>query len=104
MSGPFALATFADMGDVSPNQADIRLTHLHLSAGLGARYDTPVGPIRVDIGYRIQPLQVLGFKNECFAAAAPGCTGAPGATPVNGTPPTIFGAPIALSIGIGEAF
>jgi outer membrane protein assembly factor BamA len=102
VSGPFALATFCDMGDVSPNTADIRLSHLHLSCGAGGRYDTPVGPIRVDIGYRIQPLQVLGFKNECSAAGS--CGNAVGASPVNGTPPTIFGAPIALSIGIGEAF
>jgi len=93
--GPFSLANFCDMGDVSPNQTDIRLTHMHLSCGGGARYDTPVGPIRLDVGYRIQPLQVLGFKNETQAAMA---------NPVNGTPPTIFGAPIALSIGIGEAF
>jgi outer membrane protein insertion porin family/translocation and assembly module TamA len=93
--GPFAIAGFCDMGDVSPNLGDVRLTHMHLSCGGGARYDTPVGPVRLDIGYRVQPLQVLPYKNEAVAAAA---------NPVNGTPATIFGAPIAFSIGIGEAF
>ena len=29
----------------------------HLSCGAGARYDTPVGPIRLDIGYRIPGAQ-----------------------------------------------
>jgi outer membrane protein assembly factor BamA len=104
VSGPFAVASFCDMGDVSPNRADIRLTHLHMSCGLGGRYDTPVGPIRLDIGYRIQPLQVLPFKNETDAAANNLSVGGVASSPVNGTPPTIFGAPIALSIGIGEAF
>jgi outer membrane protein insertion porin family/translocation and assembly module TamA len=83
------------MGDVSPNQSDIRLTHLHFSTGLGARYDTPIGPVRLDVGYRVQDLQVLPYKSEAAAAAA---------NPVNGVPPTIFGAPIAISFGIGEAF
>jgi outer membrane protein assembly factor BamA len=104
VSGPFSVASFCDMGDVSPNQADIRLTHLHMSCGLGGRYDTPVGPIRIDVGYRIQPLQVLPFKDETQAAADNVRVGGVSSSPVNGTPPTIFGAPIALSIGIGEAF
>ena len=62
--GPLAGAIFVDMGDVSERTADIRLGHLHLSTGFGARYDTPVGPIRLDVGYRVQPLQVLGFSKE----------------------------------------
>jgi outer membrane protein insertion porin family/translocation and assembly module TamA len=104
VSGPFSVAAFCDMGDVSPNQADVRLTHLHLSCGLGGRYDTPVGPIRFDVGYRIQPLQVVPFRSEVAAAAPGGAVDGVNPSPVNGTPPTIFGLPIALSIGIGEAF
>ena len=97
--GPLSAATFCDMGDVSPHEigqsGGLRLDHLHLSCGVGGRYDTPVGPIRVDIGYRVQPLQVLGFKNEDAAHAA---------DPSNGLPPAPLGIPIALAIGIGEAF
>ncbi len=104
IAGPFAIGTFCDMGDVSPNIADIRLTHLHLSCGAGARYDTPVGPIRLDVGYRVQPLQVIPFKNEVQAATPGVVVDGTHASPVNGMPPTIFGAPIAFSIGIGEAF
>ena len=95
ISGPLSAAFFCDMGDVSPNAADIRFGYLHLSCGVGAAYDTPVGPIRVDIGYRIQPLQILGFKNETDAANA---------NPVNGMQPTILGVPLAIAIGIGQAY
>jgi outer membrane protein insertion porin family/translocation and assembly module TamA len=100
ISGPLSMSVFCDMGDVSPNEGDIRLSHLHLSCGVGARYDTPVGPIRVDIGYRVQPLQVLGYKNE-NAAAAPLSAGG---DPVNGTQPSILGVPLAIAIGIGQAY
>ncbi len=99
LAGPLSGAVFCDMSDVSPHEGDIRLSHLHLSCGLGAAYDTPVGPIRVDIGYRIPPLQVLGFKNERDAADV-----TKGGDLVNGLPPTILGIPIALAIGIGQAF
>lgn len=95
ISGPLSAAVFCDMGDVSPYENDIRLDHLHLSCGGGAAYDTPVGPIRLDVGYRIQPLQVLGYPNETAAANA---------DPVNGIQPTILGVPIAIAIGIGQAY
>jgi outer membrane protein insertion porin family/translocation and assembly module TamA len=95
VTGPLSAAVFVDMSDVSPKPSDIRITHLHLSTGLGARYDTPVGPVRLDIGYRVQPLQVLGFKNEEDVAKQ---------DPVEGLPPTIFGVPLAIAFGIGEAY
>lgn len=100
ISGPLSGAVFCDMGDVSPQETDLRLSHLHLSCGIGAAYDTPVGPIRLDIGYRIQPLQVLGFKNEGDAQNP-----AKGGDQVNGLPPSIAGlVPLAIAIGIGEAY
>lgn len=88
INGPLSVATFCDASDVSPRTNDIRLKHLHLSCGPGARYDTPVGPIRLDVGYRIPGMQVIG-----------------GLTPDEKRPDTFaFGIPIAVSIGIGEAF
>jgi outer membrane translocation and assembly module TamA len=96
ISGPLSAAVFCDMSDVSPKEGDIRLSHLHLSCGVGAAYDTPVGPIRVDIGYRVQPLQVLGYKSE---------TAASDADHVNGLQRPLFGIlPIAIAIGIGQAY
>lgn len=85
--GPLAAATFCDASDVSPNRGDLRLAHLHLSCGLGVRYDTPVGPIRLDAGYRIPGLQVIG-----------------GLTPDEKAPSLLLGAPIAIALGVGEAF
>ena len=98
--GPFGAAVFCDAGDVSAKPYDVRLRYLHLSCGAGARYDTPVGPIRLDIGYRIQPLQVLGFPSEYAVYQK---------DPTEGLQPTFFGTapngvPIALSFGIGESF
>ncbi len=95
ISGPLSAAVFCDMSDVSPHENDLRFSYLHLSCGIGAAYDTPVGPIRADIGYRVPPLQIIGYKTEEDAAAA---------DPVNGIQPTIFGQPIGLAIGIGQAF
>jgi outer membrane protein assembly factor BamA len=95
ISGPLSAAVFCDMSDVSPYEVDFRFDHLHLACGIGAAYDTPVGPIRLDFAYRVQPLQVLGYKSE---------TDASNADPVNGVQPRILGQPVALAIGIGQAF
>lgn len=87
ITGPLSAATFCDASDVSGKRFDIRLSHLHLSCGLGARYQTPVGPIRLDIGYRIPGAQVIG-----------------GLTPDERRPPDFLGIPLAVALGVGEAF
>jgi outer membrane protein insertion porin family/translocation and assembly module TamA len=79
-------ATFCDAADVAPNIFQYRFDRLHLSCGLGVRYSTPVGPLRLDVGYRIPGLQTLGSSEG------------------EGIPPTFFGAPIAVAFSIGEAF
>ena len=81
-------ATFCDTADVSPQRLDLRFARPHLSCGVGLRYDTPVGPFRLDVAYRLPGLQSL-------EPTQPGDDGDPG---------TIFGLPIAVAIGIGEAF
>lgn len=88
IDGPLSAATFCDASDVSPRQTDIRLNHPHLSCGVGGRYDTPVGPVRLDVGYRIPGMQTIG-----------------GLTREEREPETFpLGIPIAVSFGIGEAF
>lgn len=84
-------ALFCDASDVSPKQVDLRFDYLHLSCGVGARYDTPVGPIRLDLGYRIPGLQIVGKSAATVAR-------------IDGDPGTIFGVPIAVALGIGEPF
>jgi outer membrane protein insertion porin family/translocation and assembly module TamA len=106
LPGPLDAAVFCDVGDSSPyvlgQKEAIRPDYLHMSCGAGARYDTPVGPIRLDIGYRIQPLQRVGYPDEVAAFDA---------DPSFGAPPTLFGTsspgsgiPAAISFGIGESF
>ncbi len=83
--GPLRGAVFTDLADVSPYSFDLRLNRPHLSAGFGFRYGTPIGPVRLDVGYRIPGLQAPASDDEF-------------------TPDTLFGLPIAVSFGIGEPF
>ena len=86
LGGPVDGVTFCDSSDVSPSEVNFRFDRLHLSCGPGLRIGTPVGPVRFDIGYRLPGLQTLGDDSG------------------EGIPSTTFGLPIALSIGVGEAF
>ncbi len=44
---------FADGGDVVFESENIALDNLHWALGMGLRYQTIVGPVRFDVGYRI---------------------------------------------------
>ncbi len=85
---PLGGTVFCDASDVAAEQVTFRFDHPHLSCGLGLRYDTPIGPVRLDVGYRI-----------------PGAQFPKGTDPrTEGDPGDVFGAPIAIAIGLGEAF
>jgi outer membrane protein insertion porin family/translocation and assembly module TamA len=83
---PLGGVAFCDAADVAPSKVTFRFDRPHLSCGLGARYGTPIGPLRFDIGYRIPGLQTLGDDSG------------------EGVPPTFFGIPVALALSIGDAF
>jgi outer membrane translocation and assembly module TamA len=53
------LALFADGGDVTA-PGGVALDNLNWAVGIGLRYDTVIGPIRVDVGYRINRVDVAG--------------------------------------------
>ena len=53
MDNWFGLVIFLDGSDVAVRLADIDLLNLHWAAGGGVRYKTPIGAIRVDLGYRL---------------------------------------------------
>ncbi|MBW2456012.1 MAG: BamA/TamA family outer membrane protein, partial [Deltaproteobacteria bacterium] len=53
---------FVDASDVVKQTSDFRATHPHISPGLGFRYLTPVGLLRLDAGYRVPYLQRLGER------------------------------------------
>jgi outer membrane protein insertion porin family/translocation and assembly module TamA len=93
ISGPFEVATFCDASDVEQARFSYKFDQAqkyHLSCGAGARYDTPVGPIRLDIGYRIPGLNP-NFND-------------PNVVATQGNPGTLLGLPIAVDLGIGESF
>jgi outer membrane protein insertion porin family len=48
------LVAFVDGGNVWQKVNEMGLTDLKFTTGLGLRYDTPVGPIRVDYGVKLQ--------------------------------------------------
>jgi outer membrane protein insertion porin family/translocation and assembly module TamA len=112
VSGPLGTAAFCDTGDVSQNVMNFRFRYLHMSCGAGLRYDTPVGPVRLDIAYRIPFLQLLGCATGGDAAYAQSkCHG----DPTFGVQPTLISwtqhngtvrgsLPVTLAFGIGEAF
>ncbi len=85
IAGPFSTVVFCDAADVAAEKLTLHFDRPHLSCGLGARYDTPVGPIRIDVGYRIPGVQVFSGPQEYV-------------------PELIPGVPITISLGLGEAF
>lgn len=44
---------FVDAGNVFARAADIRLDDLRMSSGIGFRYRSPIGPLRVDWGWKL---------------------------------------------------
>jgi outer membrane protein insertion porin family/translocation and assembly module TamA len=57
---PITLVAFIDASDVTRDIGEIRFDYPHLSVGPGVRYESPVGPIRLDIGYRLPGFQAIG--------------------------------------------
>lgn len=55
IAGDFGGVVFFDYGNVFPGSYDYKLDDLRYAAGLGFRYDTLVGPVRVDFGYALNP-------------------------------------------------
>jgi outer membrane protein insertion porin family/translocation and assembly module TamA len=84
LSAQIEQASFCDTSDVETGRVRLRFDDPHLSCGVGLRYQTPVGPIRLDVAYRI-----------------------PGLNPRKGDPDypgDVLGLPIGVAFGIGEAY
>jgi outer membrane protein assembly factor BamA len=90
LSNSFNAVLFVDASDVTRETASIRLNVPHISPGIGFRYLTPVGPLRVDFGFRPPYLQQLGQKELDSDEGQAG--------------DGFLGLPATLDIAIGEAF
>jgi outer membrane protein assembly factor BamA len=94
LSGALGAVAFADASDVSRDVGHVRFSVPHLTVGPGIRYLTPVGPLRLDVGYRVPGMQAIGQKNLSIDDGG-------------GDVGTLFGIdwlPVALNISLGEAF
>jgi outer membrane protein assembly complex protein YaeT len=57
--GNLSAVLFADAGNVWNNAWDVNLGDLRYDVGPGLRYLTPIGPIRVDMGFQLNPIPGL---------------------------------------------
>lgn len=63
---------FFDAGQVWVNRADATLSHLASSPGVGVRYMSPIGPVRVDLGYGSRAAERLPVAVSRIRAWDPG--------------------------------
>jgi outer membrane protein assembly factor BamA len=59
VSGNVGAVLFFDGGNVWSRQSQVALGDLRYDVGPGLRYETPVGPIRIDFGYQLNPIPGL---------------------------------------------
>jgi outer membrane protein assembly complex protein YaeT len=57
--GKFGAVLFLDGGNVWTNPWDLNLNDLRYDAGPGLRYNTPIGPVRLDVGWQLNPIPGL---------------------------------------------
>jgi outer membrane protein insertion porin family/translocation and assembly module TamA len=57
--GSFGAVLFFDTGNVWANSWDVHLNDLRRAVGTGIRYQTPVGPLRFDVGWQLNPIPGL---------------------------------------------
>ena len=55
----FAGVMFLDAGNIFLHASDLSLTDLRPAAGFGVHYRSPVGPIRVELGFNLSPRELV---------------------------------------------
>jgi outer membrane protein insertion porin family len=67
LTGPVGAALFLDGGNVFARAADLDLGHLRGSVGFGARYRSPIGPVRFDVGFKLDRRTIAGNRESRYA-------------------------------------
>jgi len=52
-----SVALFCDLGNVFSHRSDVSLAALESALGFGLRYKTPLGPLRLDLGWNLHPAE-----------------------------------------------
>jgi outer membrane protein insertion porin family len=62
--GNLGMVAFIDAGNVFPRTGDISLSDIRAAAGAGLRYQSPVGPIRIDLGFKLDRRELAPGRLE----------------------------------------
>lgn len=62
--GSFGAVAFLDAGNVWAGDFDVKLNDLRYAVGPGLRYQTPIGPIRLDVGYQLNEIPDLKIDGQ----------------------------------------
>jgi outer membrane protein assembly factor BamA len=65
----FGIVTFADAGNVFAKASDVSLDRIRGSLGFGFRYNSPLGPVRLDYGFKLNRLVINGKRESGWAWA-----------------------------------
>jgi outer membrane protein assembly complex protein YaeT len=60
----FGIVGFVDSGNVFKRTSDIDLGQLRSAAGFGIRFQSPIGPIRVDLGFKLDRRDITPGRPE----------------------------------------
>ncbi len=68
ITSSFGLTFFFDLGEVQPTVSELSFSTMNYAAGLGLRYQTMFGPVRLDFGYRLNnpPLFIVDSAGNPF--------------------------------------
>ena len=64
LRGKLGVVAFLDGGNVWTQSWGVNLSDLRYDVGPGLRYQTPIGPIRFDFGYQLNPIPGLEVNGQ----------------------------------------
>jgi outer membrane protein insertion porin family len=67
VAGPLQVVGFLDAGNIFDSVSHLRPSHIRGGAGFGVRYGSPVGPIRVDLGFKLDRREFAGQRESLTA-------------------------------------